>query len=73
MERCLICHRKLRDQESISRKIGPTCWSRLAKVTKQEKERKKARQEKLKFKALIAKGQVSVFDEIEKEQQYHGS
>lgn len=59
MERCLICHRKLRDSESIARKIGPTCWKRIEKVAKEEKAKRKAR---LKLKNNQIKGQISLFE-----------
>jgi len=65
MNRCLICHRKLKDQESINRKIGPTCFARIQKVTKEEKARKKARKEANKRNADILKNQISIFEEDE--------
>ena len=68
MARCLICHRKLRDQESIDRKIGPTCFSRLRKLNLEEKTKKKARKAESKRKAEIIKNQISIeeyFEEVE--------
>jgi hypothetical protein len=62
MERCLICHRRLRDAESISRRIGPTCFKRLQKVTDQEKQKKRQQREVLKQKASIVKNQINVFE-----------
>lgn len=59
-DRCLICHRKLRDKESIERGMGPTCWRRVMKVVKEDKERKKARRVLKKL-----NGQITFFDNQE--------
>lgn len=63
MERCLICHRPLKDEISIKRKIGPKCYERLQLVTKQQKAKKKAR---LALKAKQVKGQINMFEEDKK-------
>jgi len=61
--KCLICHRNLKDKESITRKIGPTCWGRLVKLTKQDKAKKKVRADINRRKAEITKGQINMFEE----------
>ena len=63
IERCLICHRKLNDPESIARKIGPTCFKRLMKVTKEQKEKRKAKEATIKLKNIKVKGQINMFEE----------
>lgn len=60
--RCLLCHRKLKDDESRARRLGPTCWHKLKKLDKQEKAKQKERHEVKKLKDMILKGQVSLFD-----------
>ena len=64
--KCLVCHRTLKDKESINRKIGPVCWGRLVKLTKEEKAKRKARQESNKRATELLKGQISLFEEGEK-------
>jgi hypothetical protein len=59
LQRCLICNRVLKGEESISRKIGPTCWLRLQKVAKEDRAKRKAR---LKLKNNTLKGQMTIFD-----------
>lgn len=59
IDRCLICHHKLRDAESIARGIGPKCWAMLQTVSKQQKAKRKARVE-LKNKEI--KGQINMFE-----------
>ncbi|MCM0648670.1 DUF6011 domain-containing protein [Clostridium swellfunianum] len=59
MQRCLICNRKLVDEESIKRKIGPNCWSLVQRLAKEEKAKRKA---KLKFKKYEVEGQVTIFE-----------
>lgn len=61
LQRCLICNRGLKGEESINRRIGPTCFNRLQRVAKEEKEKRKAR---LKLKNSTIKGQISMFDLI---------
>lgn len=61
MDRCLICHRKLKDSESQKRGIGPVCWRRVMKVAKEERERRKARRLKNKNITEIP-GQMSLFE-----------
>lgn len=39
MNRCLICNRKLKDEESRLRGIGPVCWDRVIKIAKEERKR----------------------------------
>ena len=34
MKRCRYCHRRLKDEESIARGIGPVCYSRLGRKRK---------------------------------------
>lgn len=60
--RCLVCNRKLNDSESIRRKIGPACWRRLQRLTKEEKAKKKAKREANKRKAEMLKGQITMFE-----------
>lgn len=52
MVRCLVCHRVLKDPESIQRGIGPTCLWRINQVRKMYK---KAKPKEL-------KGQISLFE-----------
>jgi hypothetical protein len=59
LQRCLICNRKLKDEESIERKIGPSCWQVILKLAKEEKAKRKAR---LKFNKNEVKGQVTIFE-----------
>jgi hypothetical protein len=59
LQKCLICNRRLKDEESITRKIGPTCWHRLQKVAKEDRAKRKA---KLKLKKNVLKGQVTMFE-----------
>jgi hypothetical protein len=59
LQRCLICNRALKGEESISRKIGPTCWLRLQKVAKDDRAKRKAR---LKLKRNVLKGQLTIFE-----------
>lgn len=63
MERCLICHRPLKDEISIKRKIGPKCYERMQLVTKQQKAKRKARTAALKLKDRQLKGQINMFEE----------
>ena len=65
MARCLICHRKLKDQESINRKIGPTCFGKLKKLNKQEKAKRKAREENKRRQQEVLRNQISIFGEGE--------
>lgn len=62
MDRCLICHRKLKDENSRQRGMGPTCWHRVMKVVKEDKERKKARRASRKKINAGVKGQITFFD-----------
>lgn len=62
MVRCLVCHRKLRSPESISRKIGTTCFNRLMKLTSEDKKKKKARLKAKKEKEELLKGQINFFE-----------
>jgi len=62
MDRCLICHRKLRDEESITRKIGPTCFARLRKLTKEEKARKRAKAENKRRQQEVLRNQINMFE-----------
>lgn len=61
MDRCLICHRKLKDDESKRRKIGPTCWKRVMKVAAEEKAKRRARREHKK--EIKIPGQMNLFEE----------
>ena len=61
--KCLVCHRELKNKESIERGIGPVCLGRIIKITKQDKVNKKARAEINHRKAEITKGQISLFEE----------
>lgn len=59
MARCLICHRQLKDAESIARQLGPVCYARVMQVAKEERERRKAKKEQRGI-----KGQISIFEEV---------
>jgi hypothetical protein len=59
IDRCLICHRKLKDADSIARGIGPKCWSMLQIVSKQQKAKRKAR---VSLKNKEIKGQITMFE-----------
>lgn len=61
-DRCFLCHRKLKDQLSKSRGLGPTCWSKIKKLDKQEKIKRKQKLETKRLKDTLIKGQVSLFD-----------
>lgn len=67
-DRCILCHRKLKDQLSKSRGLGPTCWSKLKRLDKAEKKKRKERLEAKKLKEQLIKGQISLFD---KESEKH--
>jgi hypothetical protein len=58
LQRCLVCGKPLKDEESISRKIGPTCWELVIKIAKEEKAHRKVKQ---RLKALENNGQVNFF------------
>lgn len=62
MDRCLICHRKLKDAESKKRGIGPTCWRRVAKVIKEDKERRKANIAQRRGLTGEIPGQINLFE-----------
>ncbi|HIG0360419.1 TPA: DUF6011 domain-containing protein [Clostridium sporogenes] len=62
MDRCLICHRKLKDEESKKRGIGPTCWRRVAKVIKEDKERRKASIAQRRGSIGEIPGQINIFE-----------
>jgi hypothetical protein len=49
----------LKDEESIERKIGPSCWQLIQKLAKEEKAKRKGR---LKFNKNEVKGQVTIFE-----------
>jgi hypothetical protein len=66
MVRCLVCHRQLKSPESIQRKIGTTCFNRLMKLTSEDKKKKKARQKANKGKAELIKGQINMFEALNK-------
>lgn len=53
--RCLICGRELKDEESIKRHIGPTCWARIQQIAREQAEAKKKKKE--------IKGQINMFEE----------
>lgn len=53
-QKCLICGRKLRSEESIRCGIGPVCLRAVNKVRK-EMQKKKVKAKKL-------KGQIGMFD-----------
>ncbi len=61
-DRCMLCHRKLKDIESKSRGLGPVCWGKLVKLDKQEKAKRKARREERKVKIQVLEGQVNMFE-----------
>lgn len=60
--RCILCHRKLKDPESKARGLGSRCWAKLKKLDKQEKIKKKERREAKKSKIQLIKGQINIFD-----------
>jgi len=62
--RCLVCNRTLKDKESIARKIGPTCFSRLMKFNKEEKLKKKHRLELKKLAKGDIPGQLNLFEKL---------
>ena len=64
MNKCLICNRKLKSEESIKRGIGSTCFARLNKIIKEDRERKHTRQKQFKREKEIAKEQINLFDYI---------
>jgi hypothetical protein len=49
----------LKDEESISRRIGPTYWHRLQKLANEDRAKRKDR---LKLKKNVLKGQVTIFE-----------
>jgi len=63
MVRCLVCHRQLKSPESITRKIGSTCWNRLMKLTKEEKQKKKIKLVTKRLKVELIKGQINFFEQ----------
>jgi hypothetical protein len=60
MDRCLVCHRKLKSEKSKEIGIGPVCLSRINKVAKKQKQRHKEKIERKKIAKV--KGQISIFD-----------
>lgn len=60
---CLLCHRKLKNKESQELGLGPTCASKLRKLDKENKVKKKERYEIKKLKDQVLKGQVNMFGE----------
>lgn len=65
-ERCLLCKRKLKSEESQARGMGTSCWKKLKKLDKEEKRKRKIRIEAKKRKDELLKGQIS-FEELEVE------
>jgi len=63
VDRCLICHRKLKDSESRKRGIGPVCWRRVMKVAKEERQRRKNYKHR---KGSEIPGQLNIFSEEDK-------
>lgn len=63
MNRCLICHRKLNDDESIKRGMGPTCYRRVMKVVKEDKARRRAKKEQKSKLHKEIPGQINLFEE----------
>lgn len=61
-ERCILCHRKLKSKEARARGLGSKCWSKLQKLDRQEKAKKKERMEAKKLKMPLLKGQINIFD-----------
>jgi hypothetical protein len=58
VQRCLICGKPLKDEESKARKIGPTCWKIIERLALEERLK---RQTELKLKRE-AKGQTTLFE-----------
>lgn len=69
MDRCLICHRKLKDEESKKRGMGPTCWRRVMKVVKEDKERRKANIAKRRGLTGEIPGQINLFEMGEEDER----
>lgn len=63
MDRCLICHRKLKDKESQERGMGPICWRRVKKVVEADKEKRMARRTNSRRMSGEIKGQITFFNE----------
>jgi hypothetical protein len=63
-DRCILCHRKLKDSVSKARGLGPVCFAKIKKLDKQEKAKRKERMEANKLKVQLIKGQVDVFEMI---------
>jgi hypothetical protein len=53
MAKCLVCHRTLKDADSIARGIGPTCLKRINQVRKMYKRKPKIKE---------VKGQINLFE-----------
>lgn len=62
LDRCLICHRKLKDDVSKKRGIGPTCWRRVMKVVKADREKRRAKMAHSRRISGELKGQITFFD-----------
>lgn len=67
-ERCLLCKRKLKSEESQARGMGSSCWKKLKKLDKEEKRKRKLRLEEKKRKEELIKGQIKFELEEENEQ-----
>jgi hypothetical protein len=57
-ERCLLCKRKLKTEESKKLGLGSTCKKKLMKLDKEEKKKRKQKLEEKKRKAELIKGQI---------------
>lgn len=64
-DRCIICNRKLKDNESKRRGLGPVCYARVNKIVKADKK-KKLERKILKEKIKPLNGQINI-DDILKE------
>lgn len=63
-DRCLLCKRKLKSEESRKLGLGSSCLRKLRKLDKEEKIKRKIKLEAKKRKEELLKGQIS-FEELE--------
>lgn len=59
IDRCLVCHRKLKSKESQAIGIGPVCLARINKVKKDQMKRHEEKLRKNKIEKIP--GQISLF------------
>lgn len=66
-DRCLLCKRKLKSEESRKLGLGSSCLKKLKKLDKEEKKKRKIKLEEKKRKAELVKGQIKF--ELEEEHE----